>query len=110
MRWSSRHIPFPGAAFREMTELFIHQEALIAGKVPIGRRLVDLADIRVPVLSVTGARDKLVVPRLPAPRSRCRTPPWSVLELNAGHAGLIVGRKAHKEMIPAMLEWLRVHA
>ena len=25
VRWSSGHIPFPGAAFREMTELFIHQ-------------------------------------------------------------------------------------
>ena len=109
VRWSGRHIPFPGAAFREMTEQFIHQEALVAGRVPIGRRIVDLADIRVPVLSVTGARDKLV----PA----CSSAPLELpnaalerLELNAGHAGLIVGRKAHKEMIPAMLEWLDAHA
>ncbi len=109
VRWSSRHIPFPGAAFREMTELFIHQEALIGGKVPIGRRVVDLADIRVPVLSVTGGRDKLVPAASSAPLALPNAA-LERLELNAGHAGLIVGRKAHKEMLPAMLEWLRVHA
>ena len=109
VRWSSGHIPFPGEAFREMTELFIHQRALVQGRVPIGRRIVDLADIRVPVLSVTGARDKLVPAASSAPLALPNAA-LERLELNAGHAGLIVGRKAHKEMIPAMLEWLRVHA
>ena len=60
VRWSSGHIPFPGAAFRQMVDLFIHDDSLVRGQVPLGNRVVDLADITVPVLSVTGARDKLV--------------------------------------------------
>jgi len=109
VRWSSGHIPFPGAAFREMTDLCIHQDALVQGRVPIGRQIVDLADIRIPVLSVTGAKDKLVPAASSAPLALPNAD-LERLELNAGHAGLIVGRRAHKEMIPAMLEWLREHA
>lgn len=105
MRWSTGHIPFPGAAFRQMAELFVRQELLVGGTVPLGRRVVDLADVRVPVLSVTGARDTLV----PAASSGALTlagADLERLELDAGHAGLIVGRRAHKEMIPALIEWL----
>jgi polyhydroxyalkanoate synthase subunit PhaC len=73
--------------------------------VPLGRRTVDLADIRIPVLAVTGSRDKLV----PAAPSDPLALPGADLErlvLDAGHAGLLLGRKAHRETIPAMLQWL----
>ena len=105
LRWSTGHIPFPGAAFRQMVDLFITDDSLVRGQVPLGARVVDLADITVPVLSITGKRDKLV----PAASSAPLSLPGAALEhleLDAGHAGLIVGRRAHKEMIPAMLEWL----
>jgi polyhydroxyalkanoate synthase len=105
VRWSSGHIPFPGAAFRQMTDLFIRDDALVRGQVRLGKRVVDLADVSVPVLSVTGSRDKLV----PAASSAPLDLPGAdleLLELEAGHAGLIVGRKAHREMIPALLAWL----
>lgn len=105
VRWSSGHIPFPGAAFRQMTELFIRQELLVEGRVPLGRRVVDLADITGPVLSVTGARDKLVPTACSAPLALPGAD-LEHLELGAGHAGMIVGRRAHEEMIPSMLAWL----
>jgi len=53
-------------------------------------------------------RDKLVPAASSAPLALLNAD-LERLELNAGHAGLIVGRKAHKEMVPAMLEWLHVH-
>ncbi len=105
VRWSGGHIPFAGAAFRQMTDLFIRQELLVGGRAPLGRSVVDLADITVPVLAVTGSRDKLV----PAASSDALALPGAELErlvLDAGHAGLIVGRKAHREMIPSMLRCL----
>lgn len=105
VRWSSGHIPFPGAAFRQVVELFIHDEALVVGEVPLGRRVVRLDDITVPVLSITGTRDKLIPPESTAPLSLAGAD-LTRLELGAGHAGMIVGRKAHQEMIPAILEWL----
>ncbi len=104
-RWATTHIPFPGAAFRQMTELFIHDDALVRGSVPLGGRRVELSDIRLPVLAITGAKDTLV----PAASSDPLDLPnadLERLELGAGHAGVIVGRRAHQQMIPAMLDWL----
>ena len=36
VRWSSGHIPFPGAAFRQIVDLFIHDDSLVRGQVPLG--------------------------------------------------------------------------
>ena len=105
VRWSSGHIPFPGVAFRQMSDLFVRDDAFVRGQVRLGRRVVDLADVSVPVLSVTGSRDKLVPAASTAPLALPGAD-LELLELEAGHAGLIVGRKAHREMIPALLAWL----
>ncbi len=105
VRWSSGHIPFPGVAFRQMTDQFVRDDALVRGQVLLGKRVVDLADVAVPVLSVTGSRDKLVPPAASAPLALPGAD-LELLELEAGHAGLIVGRRAHREMIPALLAWL----
>ena len=58
--WSMDHIPFPGAAFRQVVELFFRQACLVEGRVPLGGRMVDLGSVRCPVLSVTGDDDHLV--------------------------------------------------
>jgi polyhydroxyalkanoate synthase len=110
VRWSGHHIPFPGAAFRQIVELFVRRQCLVAGRVPLGDRVVDLAAVSVPVLDIIGTKDHLV-PRpasepLAAVLSRADLEP---LHLPAGHAGLILGRKAQREFIPAVLEWLDRH-
>jgi len=105
VRWSSGHIPFPGTAFRQIVKLFVEDDALVRGQIPLGRRVVDLADITVPVLAVTGARDKLV-PKSSSDPLELPGAQFERLELDAGHAGCIVGRRAHKEMIPTILDWL----
>jgi len=107
VRWSGDHIPFPGATLRQIVDLFVRGRCLVDGKVPLGGRVVDLGAIGVPVLDITGTKDHLV----PRPASE---PLASVLgkaelealHLPAGHAGLILGRKAQREFIPAILDWL----
>jgi polyhydroxyalkanoate synthase len=111
VRWSGDHIPFPGAAFRQIVDLFVRRQCLVDGKVPLGGRVVDLGSLRVPVLDIIGTKDHLV----PRPASE---PLASVLSgadlqplhLPAGHAGLILGRKAQREFIPAVLQWLDRHS
>lgn len=107
LRWSGDHVPFAGAAFGQVVELFIRQNRLVDGRVPLGGREVDLGSLRLPVLAITGTRDHLVpgpasepVPRVLSGAS------IETLKLPAGHAGLILGRKAQQEFIPAILDWL----
>jgi len=107
VRWSGDHIPFPGAVLHQITDLFVRGRCLVDGKVPLGGRVVDLGAITVPVLDIIGTKDHLV----PRPASEplasvLGNAQLDALHLPAGHAGLILGRKAQDKFIPAILEWL----
>ena len=109
--WSSGHIPFPGAAFRQITELFVRDSALLRGRVPLGAREVDLHTIDLPVLVVEGERDSLVPSGSTAPIDRVLLGArLEHLRVDAGHAGLLVGRTAHTVVMPALLAWLNREA
>ena len=107
VRWSGDHIPFPGAVLRQITDVFLRERCLVHGKVPLGGRVVDLGEISVPVLDIIGTKDHLV----PRPASEplgsvLRNADVHPLHVPAGHAGLILGRRAQREFIPAILGWL----
>jgi polyhydroxyalkanoate synthase len=109
--WANDHIPFPGAAFCEMSGIFARENLLKSGTLPIGGRTISLADIRMPFLSVLGEKDHIVTPE--AASGLCDlvgSADKEELRLPAGHVGLIVGRTAHKRNLPAMADWLERHS
>ena len=111
VRWSGDHIPFPGAAFRQIVDLFVRRQCLVEGKIPLGGRVVDLASINVPVLDIIGTKDHLVPRAASQPLASVLSgAALQPLHLPAGHAGLILGRKAQRDFIPAILEWLDRHS
>ena len=105
--WSGDHIPFPGAAFRQIVELFVRDDALLHGRLQLGGRLVRTQDIELPVLSVVGERDNLVPTSATDPIDKALTnASLDHLRFPAGHAGLMLGRRAQRDFIPAILSWL----
>jgi len=109
--WSNDHIPFPGQAFRELATHYIRGGAPLGGTAPLGDRVVSLADIRCPVLSVVGGRDVLVPPEASEPLFELLpNAEVETLVLPAGHSGLFVGRRARTECVPAIVEWLSTHS
>jgi len=105
--WANDHIPFPGAAFCEMSGILARDNLLKTGTLPIGGRDIHLADIRMPFLSILGEKDHIVTPE--AASGLCDlvgSDDKEELRLPAGHVGLIVGRTAHKRNLPAMADWL----
>jgi polyhydroxyalkanoate synthase len=105
--WSSVHIPFPGATFRQVVDLLIRRNLLMTGRLPLDGREVDLSKVPCPVLSVVGERDNLVPPESTAPLAAAlRGVSLDNLRLPAGHAGLFVGRQARKNCVPAIQQWL----
>ena len=107
-QWSRDHIPFPGAAFVQTGELFARQNLLPTGRVPLGGRTVDLADITVPFLNIIGEKDHIVPPEAVGGADRRSSGRDDVEELRlpAGHVGLVVGRTAQRRNLPAMADWL----
>ena len=105
--WARDHIPFPGAAFRQTAELLTRENRLLTGRVPLGDRVVDLADITVPFLSILGEKDNIVPPESTSPLvGLVGSEVADEMRLRAGHVGLIVGRAAQQRNIPEMAAWI----
>ncbi|MFC5142132.1 serine aminopeptidase domain-containing protein [Actinomycetospora rhizophila] len=82
---------FIGTYFRAM----VAPEDLEAGRVPVGHRVVDLADLHRPVLLVAGETDQVVPPR--AVRAGARRITGTDTRLTTapgGHLGVLAGRAA----------------
>ena len=61
-QWSRDHVPFPGAAFRQLVEQFVRKNVLMTGSIRLGDRKVHLADARANVLNAMAERDNVVPP------------------------------------------------
>jgi polyhydroxyalkanoate synthase len=109
-RWVHDHVPFPGAAFEQVVERLIRENALMDGTLELGGERVDLGAIRRPVLSVVAERDHIVPLAAAAPiPSLVGTPDAEELRLRAGHVGLVAGRSAAKVTLPGIAGWIRDH-
>lgn len=99
---------YSGPAIAEFLEQFVAHNRMLEGGFVISDRLVTLADIEVPVLSVVGSTDNIGHPdsvrgiRRAAPRADVYE-----LTLSAGHFGLVVGSTAGTRTWPAVAAWAR---
>jgi putative long chain acyl-CoA synthase len=99
---------YSGPAIAELLEQFVTHNRMLEGGFVIEDRLVTLADIDVPVMTVVGTTDTIGHPdavraiRRAAPRADIYE-----LTLRAGHFGLVVGSKATEITWPAVASWTR---
>ena len=105
--WLNDNIPVAGAMFREFVKHCMQQNQLINGKLRVGGRTVNLADITCPVLNLTAQQDHLVpdYQSLPLNDAVSSTDRDSI-NFPSGHIGLAVGSKAHRELWPRVCDWL----
>jgi polyhydroxyalkanoate synthase len=105
------HVPLPGAAFRQIAQQWMSDNGFVTDNLRLDGRPVHLADLTMPVLIVTGARDELVpgTSTVPTAGLLTGTKP-ETLELDAGHASLTTGRTAARHTVPRILSWLADHS
>ena len=99
-------VAWPGPALAEFLRQFIAHNRMLEGGFVIEDRLVTLADIACPILSVVGSVDEIA----PAPGVRAirqAAPRADVYELclQAGHFGLVVGSKSNTITWPTVAQW-----
>ena len=51
-RWAREHVPFPGAAFRQVTDQWLRENAFMKNTLRLAGRRVDLRRVRLPTLSI----------------------------------------------------------
>jgi len=91
-------LAYPGRTFGQIYHRFLRRNDLADGRIELGGRTIDLAGVRVPVLSIAGEGDGIaprsavhhVVELLPnAPQVRIASAP-------GGHLGVLTGRAARR--------------
>ena len=111
-QWTRDQVPFPGAAFREVVELFVRRNALMDGSLPVGGRAIDFAATGAAVLNAMAEKDT-VVPRAaaePAGALVGRSDRRHVLVLPGGHVTFGTGRSAFRHTLPSLADWIAAHS
>jgi polyhydroxyalkanoate synthase len=111
-QWSRDHVPFPGAAFRQLVELLVRENVLMTGSVRVGDRIVKLDRARGNVLIATAERDNVVPTAATEPAMRLVGDPArrEELRLPGGHVTFGTGRSAFKHTMPRLAGWITAHS
>jgi putative long chain acyl-CoA synthase len=101
-------VAWPGPAMAEFLQQFIAHNRMLEGGFEIEDRLLTLADIETPILSVVGTVDE-IAPAAGVRAIRLAAPRADVYELtlNAGHFGLVVGSISNTVSWPTVAAWTR---
>ncbi|HVZ93971.1 MAG TPA: class III poly(R)-hydroxyalkanoic acid synthase subunit PhaC [Phycisphaerales bacterium] len=105
--WSNDNIPIAGEVYRDFVKYGFQQNLLLKGKFPLGRKKIDLGEITCPVMNITADSDHLVHPCQSTPlKEVVGSDDYSEMSVKAGHIGLSVGSRAHKELWPKVCQWM----
>ncbi len=107
-RWSNDILPLAGRYFKETTEQLMWDNALFEGRMTVGGRKADLADIKVPFLHCVAEHDHIV----PYPASQPLVPmigseDKTEVMLKGGHVSLVAGANAIRRLWPQIDSWLQ---
>ncbi|MBK8268103.1 MAG: alpha/beta fold hydrolase [Planctomycetes bacterium] len=105
--WGNDNIPVAGETFRQFVKDCFQKNLLLQGKMKLGQKRIDLKNITCPVLNLMASNDHLVPCGQSAPfNDAVGSSDRKSITFPAGHIGLSVGSKAHKDMWPKVCEWL----
>ena len=111
-QWSRDHVPFPGAAFRQLVELLVRENALMSGSIRVGYREIALDRVRADVLVAMAQRDNVVPAGATEPALSLVGDPArrEAVRLPGGHVTFGTGKSAFKHTMPRLTEWIVAHS
>lgn len=109
-RWTSDHVPMPRGVAQQVLDQWLRANAFRTNGLRLDGRPVDLRAVEVPLLAVLTLRDEVVPPAVARPVvDVVGSADVELVELDAGHIGLVVGRSAHSVLHPRLIAWLTAH-
>ena len=101
-------VAWPGPAMADFLRQFIAHNRLLEGGFTVDGRLLTLADIATPILSVVGTVDE-IAPAAGVRAISLAAPRAEIYELviRAGHFGLVVGSLSNQVTWPTVAGWVR---
>ena len=110
-RWASDSIPVVGETFRQYVKSLYQQNQLVKGQLSLAGVPVRLQAIECPLLMLVAERDHLVAPDSTLALKRyVSSKDARSLSINAGHVGLAVSSRAHRQLWPEAANWIANHS
>jgi polyhydroxyalkanoate synthase len=110
-RWASDSIPVAGETFREYVKKLYQQNLLVKGEMTLGDHAVKLDAITCPLLLLVAEHDHLVPPSSTLVlEEKVSSKNVESMSINAGHIGLAVSTKAHRQLWPNAANWIADHS
>lgn len=101
--WANGGVPLSIAATRDLATRLFAADASGSGGWTIAGQRIDAGAIGCPILDVIAGRDRIVPPATALSARGWGTP----LSLDAGHVGMVVGRRAPEMLWAPLAAWLR---
>lgn len=105
--WLYDSRPIIGEVYLEIVNRVYKQNLLIKNQMHVGKDLIDLTKVTMPVLDIVGEKDDLVPPQ--ASRTVMDvvgTKDKQLIEFPTGHVGLCISKEAHEKLWPEVGNWL----
>lgn len=110
VRWSLDELAMPGGLFADVVSQLYRGDCFARGQLMVAGRAAALADLAVPTLVVTEASSRVVPPQSAYPPLLAERADvlWYHGEQGVAlqHVGVLVGRNAHEQLWPRILNWL----
>ncbi len=113
-RWTLDEMRMARRLFEETVDLLYREDRLMKGSLLVQGRRVAPEQVVAPLLSVVDPRCTVAPPRsvLPfhrATRSREKRLLWYLGDTGVAlqHVGMLVGRRAHRQLWPEIMQWIR---
>ncbi len=106
-KWIHDGIPVTGAFYQELIEKWYQGNYIVQNKLRINGNKVDLKNIGMPVITISGERDHIVpLASTTALLDYVSSKDKMSIECSCGHIGLSVGSRSHRKVWPKVTEWL----
>ena len=110
-RWANDNIPVAGETFREFVKHLYQQNQLVMGEFQLQDKPVKLQNITCPLLTLVAEQDHLVPPNSTLAILHYVSSKFiHGMSIDAGHIGLAVSSKAHKQLWPDAAMWIADHS
>lgn len=107
-KWLADRPAHTAESARQWLKDFYQENKLFKGELMLGRHRVDLGNVTCPVLNVYAEHDLIAPPACSkALRDVVGSDDYSEIALPGGHIGLFVGRRAQKDLAPAISSFIR---
>lgn len=110
-RWFSEGIDVAGETYIQLVKNIYQDNNLFTNDFYLDGEHVDITEIDMPVLQITGEDDHLIPSEASQPFSNViGTDNVSAIEHSTGHIGLLFSNSSHKDVWPDAAEWFHIQS